>query len=277
MLLMCSLLFLFVPSVPRVPYVPSAFSIIPSVYMCRVCSRLCPVFPVWSPLFPVFPIESRVANVFPLVPCFSYFSPSVSRLFLVFWVGITCGRPPAAGPTLSTQKQSVLLTRYPVPSVFPIVSCVPSGSHFPCFLSVFPVCSLLFTRFPVSIILSMFLVCPLCDPHCSLCTFPVCMYPVCSLCSQCVPSKAFLKGKLYSQCVTISNTGFNREHWEQWRPHREHRTQSGTHSTHIYQGSRQDFKGRVSMWGTLLSRGVWGHAPQKLFEIWLSQIASGEF
>ena len=86
MLLMCSLLFLFVPSVPRVPYVPSAFSIIPSVYMCRVCSRLCPVFPVWSPLFPVFPIESRFANVFPLVPWFSYFSPSVSRLFLVFWL-----------------------------------------------------------------------------------------------------------------------------------------------------------------------------------------------
>ena len=86
MLLMCSLLFLFVPSVPRVPYVPSAFSIIPSVYMCWVCSRLCPVFPVWSPLFPLFPIESRVANVFPLVPCFSYFSPSVSRLFLVFWL-----------------------------------------------------------------------------------------------------------------------------------------------------------------------------------------------
>ena len=85
MLLMCSLLFLFVPSVPHVPYV-SAFSIIPSVYMCWVCSRLCPVFPVWSPLFPVFPIESRVANVFPLVPCFSYFSPSVSRLFLVFWL-----------------------------------------------------------------------------------------------------------------------------------------------------------------------------------------------
>ena len=64
---------------------------------------------------------------------------------------------------------------------------------FPCFLSVFPVCSLLFTRFPVPIVLSMFRVCPLCDPHCSLCTFPVCMYPVCSLCSQCVPSKAFLK------------------------------------------------------------------------------------
>ena len=74
------------PRVHRVPYVPSAFSIIPSVYMCRVCSRLCPMFPVWSPLFPVFPIESRVANVFPLVPCFSYFSPSVSRLFLVFWL-----------------------------------------------------------------------------------------------------------------------------------------------------------------------------------------------
>ena len=86
MLLMCSLLFLFFPSVPRVPYVPSAFSIIPSVYMCRVCSQLCPVFPVWSPLFPLFPIESRVANVFRLVPCFSYFSPSVSRLFLVFWL-----------------------------------------------------------------------------------------------------------------------------------------------------------------------------------------------
>ena len=83
MLLMCSLLFLFVPSVPRVPYVPSAFSIIPSVYMCRVCSRLCPVFPVWSPLFPLFPIESRVATLFPLVPCFS---PSVSRLSLVFWL-----------------------------------------------------------------------------------------------------------------------------------------------------------------------------------------------
>ena len=64
---------------------PVHFPLFPQ-YMCWVCSRLCPVFPVWSPLFPLFPIESRVANVLPLVPCFSYFSPSVSRLFLVFWL-----------------------------------------------------------------------------------------------------------------------------------------------------------------------------------------------
>ena len=30
----------------------------------------------------------------------------------------------------------------------------------------------------------------------------------------------------------VSNTGINREHWEQWRSQREHRTQSGTHSKH---------------------------------------------
>ena len=75
---------------------------------------------------------------------------------------VTCGSPPAVGPTLPTQKQSVLFTWFPVP--------------------------MLLTQFPVPIVLSMFRVCPLYDPHCSLCTFPVCMYPVCSLCSQCVPS-----------------------------------------------------------------------------------------
>ena len=30
----------------------------------------------------------------------------------------------------------------------------------------------------------------------------------------------------------VSNTGINREHWEQWRSQREHRAQSGTHSKH---------------------------------------------
>ena len=86
---------------------------------CSQCSLLNPVLLMCSLLFPVFPIFP------PLCPDCSLCSE---------WV--TCGRPPAAGPTLSTQKQSVLLTRFPVPSVFPIVSCVPSGFHFPCFLSV---------------------------------------------------------------------------------------------------------------------------------------------
>ena len=53
---------------------------------------------------------------------------------------VTCGRPPAVGPTLPTQKQSVLFTWFPVPSVIPIVSCVPSVfSFFPGVLSVFPI------------------------------------------------------------------------------------------------------------------------------------------
>ena len=132
--------------------------------MCRVCSRLCPVFPVWSPLFPVFPIESRVANVFPLVPCFSYFSPSVSRLFLVFWVGNLWEATSCRANTINTETVSIA---YSVPSSQCVANCVlcslwVSFSLFSqCVPSVFPnVYSV-----PNSIVLSMFLVCPLADPH----------------------------------------------------------------------------------------------------------------
>ena len=79
----CSSLF---PVYPTFPMFPVHFPLFPQ-YICVECVPDCVrLFPVWSPLFPVFPIESRVATVFPLVPCFSYFSPSVSRLFLVFWL-----------------------------------------------------------------------------------------------------------------------------------------------------------------------------------------------
>ncbi len=54
---------------------------------------------------------------------------------------VTCERPPAVGPTLPTQKQSVLFTQFPVPSVVPIVSGVPSiFSSFPGVLSVLLTC-----------------------------------------------------------------------------------------------------------------------------------------
>ena len=110
--------------------------------MCRVCSRLCPVFPVWSPLFPVFPIESRVANVFPLVPCFSYFSPSVSRLFLVFWVGNLWEATSCRANTINTETVSIA---YSVPSSQCVPNCVlcslwVSFSLFSqCVPSVFPI------------------------------------------------------------------------------------------------------------------------------------------
>ena len=122
---------------------------------CSQCSLLNPVLLMCSLLFPVFPIFP------PLCPDCSW---------------VTCWRPPAAGPTLSTQKQSVLFTRFPVPSVFPIVSCVPSVfSIFPGFLRI--------PSFPVAIVLSMFRVCPLCDHHSSLCS-----QCVCTLCVPYVPS-----------------------------------------------------------------------------------------
>ena len=200
MLLMCSLLFLFVPSVPRVPYVPSAFSIIPSVYMCRVCSRLCPVFPVWSPLFPVFPIESRVANVFPLVPCFSYFSPSVSRLFLVFWVGNLWEATSCRANTINTETVSIAysvpssqcvpncvlcslwvsfsLFSQCVPSVFPIVYSVPSFYCSQYVSSVSPLWSPLFVVYIPSVYVP--------------CVFP--MFPVRSL------KSLFKRKTLFSVC-----------------------------------------------------------------------------
>ena len=85
-----------------VPYVPSAFPNFPPVH-----SQLLP---------PVFPDCCLCSEC------------------------VTCGRQPAVGPTLPTQKQSVLFTWFPVPSVFPIVSCVPSVfSIFPGVLSVFPI------------------------------------------------------------------------------------------------------------------------------------------
>ena len=197
MLLMCSLLFLFVPSVPRVPYVPSAFPIIPSVSVecvpdcvrcslcglhCSQCSLLNPVCSLLFPVFPIFP---------PLCPDCSWCSE---------WV--TCGRPPAAGPTLSTQKQSVLLTLSPVPSVFPIVSCVPSVFHFSlfsqCVPSVFPIVYSVPSSYCSQYVSS---VSPLWSPLFVVyipsvyvpCVFP--MFPVRSL-------KSLFKGKLCSQCVT---------------------------------------------------------------------------
>ena len=64
---------------------------------------------------------------------------------------VTCGRSPAAGPTQSTKKQSVLFTRFPVPCAFQIVCylCAPYcllGSQFPVCSRLYPVpYSLLFS------------------------------------------------------------------------------------------------------------------------------------
>ena len=83
--------------------------------------------------------------------------------------------PPAVGPTLPTEKQSVLFTRFPVPYAFQIVCylCAPY-----CLLgSQFPVCSRLY---PVPYF-------PYCSQYVS-CVFPV--FSDCSLCSECVTCKA---------------------------------------------------------------------------------------
>ncbi len=72
---------------------------------------------------------------------------------------VTCGRSPAAGPTQSTKKQSVLFTRFPVPCAFQIVCylCAPY-----CLLgSQFPVCSRLY---PVPYFSLLFSVCFECVP-----------------------------------------------------------------------------------------------------------------
>ncbi len=114
---------------------------------------------------------------FPIAYCSQY----VSSVFPVFSdcslcsECVTCGRPPAVGPTLPTQKQSVLFTQFPVPYVFQIVCylCAPY-----CLLgSQFPVCSRLY---PVPYF-------PYCSQYVS-CEFPV--FSDCSLCSECVTCKA---------------------------------------------------------------------------------------
>ena len=112
---------------------------------------------------------------FPIPYCSQY----VSSVFPVFSDCSLCSEcvtwPPAVGPTLPTQKQSVLFTRFPVPYVFQIVCylCAPY-----CLLgSQFPVCSRLY---PVPYF-------PYCSQYVS-CEFPV--FSDCSLCSECVTCKA---------------------------------------------------------------------------------------
>ena len=112
---------------------------------------------------------------FPIPYCSQY----VSSVFPVFSDCSLCSEcvtwPPAVGPTLPTQKQSVLFTRFPVPYAFQIVCylCAPY-----CLLgSQFPVCSRLY---PVPFF-------PYCSQYVS-CVFPV--FSDCSLCSECVTCKA---------------------------------------------------------------------------------------
>ncbi len=117
-----------------VPHFPIMFSVcfecVPSVIHTIRC-----VPSVYIPcVFPWFP------SVFPNSPtsAFLTFPPVFSDCSLCYKC-VTCGRPPAVGPTLPTQKQSVLFTRFPVPCVFQIVCylCAPY-----CLLgSQFPVCS----------------------------------------------------------------------------------------------------------------------------------------
>ena len=107
---------------------------------------------------------------------------------------VTCERPPAVGPTLSTQKQSVLFTRFPVPCVFQIVCylCAPYcllGSQFPfspIVLSMFLVCSQLC---PVFLLWSqLFPVFPIESSVADV--FPLILH-VCPYYSQCVPCSLF--------------------------------------------------------------------------------------
>ena len=145
--------------------VPCAFQIV--CYLCAPYCLLGSQFPVCSRLYIPFPIpycSQYVSSVFPVFSDCSLCSECV-----------TCGRPPAVGPTLPTQKQSVLFTRFPVPYAFQIVCylCAPY-----CLLaSQFPVCSRLY---PVPYF-------PYCSQYVS-CEFPV--FSDCSLCSECVTCKA---------------------------------------------------------------------------------------
>ena len=119
-------------------------------------------------VFPVFPIDPSVANVFPLVPCVPPFSPCVSQLFLVFRV---CNLWQITSRRANTIYKETVSIVYSVPSSL----CVPS--------CVLPMCSLLFTWFPV----------PSVFPTVSRSLFPIVlnMFRVCSLCFlivPCVPS-----------------------------------------------------------------------------------------
>ena len=123
---------------------------------------------VWSPLFPVFPIESRVANVFPLVSCFSYFPPSVSRLFLVFRVGNLLEATSCRVNTIYKETVSIV---YSVPSSQCVPDCVRCSfyglhcSERSLLNPVLLMCSLLFPMcvpiihsvFPVPLITSVYL------------------------------------------------------------------------------------------------------------------------
>ena len=129
---------------------------------------------MWSPLFPMFPIESRVANVFPLVPCVPYFSPSVSRLFLVFRVGNLWEATSCRANTIYTETVSIA---YSVPSS----QCVPN-----CVL-----CSLCVSFFLV------FSVCSQCVPYCVLGS----QFLLFSVCFECVPSVIPTVRCVHSQCA----------------------------------------------------------------------------
>ena len=108
-----------------------------------VRSKLCATYVL--PIVYLVPSSQCVPDFIPFpIP---YCSQYVSSVFPVFSdcslcsECVTCGRPPAVGPTLPTQKQSVLFTQFPVPSVVPIVSGVPSiFSSFPGVLSVLLTC-----------------------------------------------------------------------------------------------------------------------------------------
>ena len=109
-----------------------------------VRSKLCATYVL--PIVYLLPSSQCVPDCIPF-PIFPYCSQYVSSVFPVFSdcslcsECVTCGRPPAVGPTLPTQKQSVLFTQFPVPSVVPIVSGVPSiFSSFPGVLSVLLTC-----------------------------------------------------------------------------------------------------------------------------------------
>ena len=142
-----------------------------SVCYLPVCSLLFTLFPVSSvcPMLYGSPFSHIVLSMFRVCPlCDPHYSlcsqcvytlcvpyvpsafpnspPVSSQLFLPLFPDcslcyecVTCGRPPAVGLTLPTQKQSVLFTRFPVPCVFQIVCylCAPYyllGSQFPvCF------------------------------------------------------------------------------------------------------------------------------------------------
>ena len=198
--------------------VPCAFQIV--CYLCAPYCLLGSQFPVCSRLYPV-PYFSLLFSVcFECVPC-------VFRLFLVFRV---CNLWEATSCRANTTYTETVSIVYSVPSSqFPVWSqlCRVFPLYSPVFLvfsvCYLPVCSLLFTLFPVSsvcpmlygspfshIVLSMFRVCPLCDPHyslCSQCVYTLCvpyvpsafpnsppvssqlflpLFPDCSLCYECV-------------------------------------------------------------------------------------------